>query len=1024
MRRIIFWLFFLFLIGWIYHTSQAAWVPTGSVCTQSNSTEVLPGWTTPFNKNEGKNTLCLRQPFLVYVFAGKNIAENCVDDSVNTGTCTCGYTVDGQEYNSAHPLWQHRINAADARNVCGGQQFTQPNKNAQITEYKIFTKEYWYDTSYPLCTNVEYSYKDSTGTHKSITSHNGAWDNRELFAQGICNDKFSGCKQTQGTRLTLTHLTQTITPTLSDIVWHITSATCDLGFTVWYDPSKPQLVSLTDSLWQISSGTIDMSYYANTDIRYTIDIEDAMSPWSTQRWEGVSGIQEANIKIYRTHDYIGNPSTDTPTICEDAFTASTPKNKENTETDRVKLKLESCNGLSKAWKYMLSINASDYAGNTLTKDIPIHISPNQNLSITIEKKETYQSRLTENICSTRSTTSTCAEYETLCRKYEDRPSCNRTANVCTATREDQICENTAPACIRSEQYCAKRSWYGRCEEYATQCVEEWTICTQYRTQSTCTKEEEQCIEPSTISTCIESEQVCKRTTNTQDCIGWYADVETLTQTDIVYANNRDFYRYTLKIADSYGNPINATAIRTPIKITGQDIPIDQLNPNSSSAIRITENGIYQKTSLTGSIGYFELRSYVGGVFEEKFSIDISKWQSNGTPKTNEYHTIGFGDAKIYSFRKLFSTNINLLWPIILGQKQDVRFVTNRFLWSFARISNTSINYRDQLYSIPRDGFEFRNTVYTGWIVSSWDGYKSWSDTNTPDTTSLNTTPILKTRFTDNKIWLIGTPIIRYQLDDRYVRYLLDSTNDTSTGATCNIINSLSIEWVTQTTWREWLVSDKVSIGQIGWSTVQNTIRKNVALLIRNRTPDDSKIINWVLYRQGDVTLSGNSNWDTLIVIDGNITIDNNFNTEKKTKGIILLRDQNETKWNVFIKPNVEYIQATIFADGSIESVDTGGSIFTTSDNRRTDMLDSQLVLRWSLLTRNTIWWATDDGSGNYILPGKAVTRDFETAIRYDLSYLRMCNKRPNSYVPAEKKESVIILTDFEAIRNPPPGFTK
>jgi hypothetical protein len=137
-------------------------------------------------------------------------------------------------------------------------------------------------------------------------------------------------------------------------------------------------------------------------------------------------------------------------------------------------------------------------------------------------------------------------------------------------------------------------------------------------------------------------------------------VETLTQTGIVYANNRDFYRYTLKISDSYGNPINASAIRTPIKITGQDIPIDQLNPNSSSALRITENGIYQKTSLTGSIGYFELRSYVGDVFEEKFSIDIGKWQSNGTPKTNEYHTVGFGDTKMYSFRKLFSTNINLL----------------------------------------------------------------------------------------------------------------------------------------------------------------------------------------------------------------------------------------------------------------------------------------------------------------------------------------------------------------------------
>jgi hypothetical protein len=57
------------------------------------------------------------------------------------------------------------------------------------------------------------------------------------------------------------------------------------------------------------------------------------------------------------------------------------------------------------------------------------------------------------------------------------------------------------------------------------------------------------------------------------------------------------------------------------------------------------------------------------------------------------------------------------------------------------------------------------------------------------------------------------------------------------------------------------------------------MRKNVSILTRNRAPNTGEIINGVKYVTGDVKISDMSgNWQTLIV-KGDVTFDEDFNTD-------------------------------------------------------------------------------------------------------------------------------------------------
>jgi hypothetical protein len=143
-----------------------------------------------------------------------------------------------------------------------------------------------------------------------------------------------------------------------------------------------------------------------------------------------------------------------------------------------------------------------------------------------------------------------------------------------------------------------------------------------------------------------------------------------------------------------------------------------------------------------------------------------------------------------------------------------------------------------------------------------------------------------------------------------------------------------------------------------------------------------------------------NDYETLIVKNWNVIISWDLNTTNNKLWIIVLNEDlsNKTLWNVYIKPNVNYINAIIYADGSVISADSSWNPFMTDSSDRTLALQKQLVLRWTLFTRNTIGWAvaawdkTDSWENEYRKPWWATTPLFSEAMIYDLNYLRRWNE--------------------------------
>ena len=166
-----------------------------------------------------------------------------------------------------------------------------------------------------------------------------------------------------------------------------------------------------------------------------------------------------------------------------------------------------------------------------------------------------------------------------------------------------------------------------------------------------------------------------------------------------------------------------------------------------------------------------------------------------------------------------------------------------------------------------------------------------------------------------------------------------------------------------------------------------------------------EIVWWVKYVLGDTTLAWEINYETLVVVDGNVTITDNVNNSKKKFWIIVLKDNYdvnkdiEWKGNIYIKPNVTQINAIIYSDGALISTDNSWKVYSEDSSTRTANLNKQLILNGSVFTRNTIGWAIL-AWGKYILPWWVKTDDFDKAMVYDLNYIRRwgnwCDKNNNS----------------------------
>lgn len=303
---------------------------------------------------------------------------------------------------------------------------------------------------------------------------------------------------------------------------------------------------------------------------------------------------------------------------------------------------------------------------------------------------------------------------------------------------------------------------------------------------------------------------------------------------------------------------------------------------------------------------------------------------------------------------------------------------------------------------------------------NWAIFYARINTST-DATSLNTNPWLK----------LASPIISYDLGWQKVKYYLseqDSWNDTS--PIKNIWSEflwVKIIWSLQWWWKQELTWQKSNISDLSKIDIRTSIRKNAYSYIKSMT--HWQIVNGVKYIDWDITLNASSNlwYETLVVKDGNVIISGDLTQSKLW--IIVLKDWYDVnswfngKWNIYVKPNVQNINAIIYADWWLMSTDSDGNLYTSDSTDRTSVLKNQLTIYWSLFTRNTIGWAIL-AWWKYILPGGSKIDDFNKAMIYDLNFIRRSNAWciQDSTLNCIYKDPFIIKYDTKIQKSPPKLF--
>jgi hypothetical protein len=201
--------------------------------------------------------------------------------------------------------------------------------------------------------------------------------------------------------------------------------------------------------------------------------------------------------------------------------------------------------------------------------------------------------------------------------------------------------------------------------------------------------------------------------------------------------------------------------------------------------------------------------------------------------------------------------------------------------------------------------------------------------------------------------------------------------------TSSLINNsqIKISWIVNKNNNNFAVVADSSINYI-WnilkSDVYTMIHKNVSLY--------QKAWNWTadtLYMTWNYTLP--SLWptwiETIIVDWWDVIIWSDITKILwKVKTIIALKKSDWTKWNIWIKHNIQFIWATLIADRSVLSWDW--TTYYTDTNSATN----QLFIKWSVISYNTIWWS----SKNHVICPYYITTicDLVNSRRYDFNHFR------------------------------------
>lgn len=388
----------------------------------------------------------------------------------------------------------------------------------------------------------------------------------------------------------------------------------------------------------------------------------------------------------------------------------------------------------------------------------------------------------------------------------------------------------------------------------------------------------------------------------------------------------------------------------------------------------------------------------------------------------------------YNFKKPFTWFIQTKslysddwdWNTSLWTQMDYRLKLNpESSLDLNSLNNFSFNNFESEVSEFWDDIDIQNVSVDSDTLNSKDWARFTARVNSSeDASSLNQNPWIQ----------IDLPYVNYSLDWQSIAYSLSKNNpwDDSTPVNTSweeflwvkILWNIQSDWKADFTWQNENFSDVTSL------EARSDIREAAYNYISSM--DSWNIVDWVKYVEGDHTISWNPDYETLVVKDWNVIINNNLNTADNTFWIIVLKDNYsvnsdyDNSWNIYITPNVTYISSILYSDWWIVSVDSNNDVYSSDNSSRTYALKNQLVLKWAIFTRNTIGWAVL-AWGQYVLPGWSMTDNYDLAMQYDLNYIRRgsqgWDKNSNDNLDSwEYMDAFIINYDSRVQSNPPKLF--
>lgn len=225
------------------------------------------------------------------------------------------------------------------------------------------------------------------------------------------------------------------------------------------------------------------------------------------------------------------------------------------------------------------------------------------------------------------------------------------------------------------------------------------------------------------------------------------------------------------------------------------------------------------------------------------------------------------------------------------------------------------------------------------------------------------------------------------------------------------------------------------IASLSRADIINQTRKNVTVLSRNVKTFPYVASDYVIYKANgtpvifDQTLLSDPNNKKSIIVYGDVIVDQNFiDTTSSPRVIIALKDDAGGGWNIYIKNNVQRIDASLVAEGSLISGDP--TLYYVDQNDAWALLVKQLYVYGTIISQNTIGGASVPGQP--VCPTLSLLCNDQIATHYDLEHMRYYRDTvadaPISPLPRsaaqlsdhDKKASFIIEYNPSILQDPPP----